>query len=320
MYARDLMIWLHERLAERGTLDETKVRFERLRGYGLLPRGRESAGERLTDEQIANAVLGFTHPLPGFAGHASLVLGDLRPVGGASASIGCAKSLRGAIAALIAERRAYSELVRLTLTVEQDFKGDEYAACVRFDSGGERRCTSFVSKYALTLSQAGAEIGYDHDRLKSMSAVERVFGPTFFRDLADTVHWSRELNRPLKTDWREYESEEEKAALHKRLGARRSSRFLNLRVDASVTWPKEPTRMEFAGHHLVLFPRTKEHSHSISIDLAAERLSDDGARSLINRLLSIMSWCDDQPASLHDGWSGNPIPVPIPRDDRGLMV
>ncbi|MEJ1117095.1 methylamine utilization protein MauJ [Phyllobacterium sp. CCNWLW109] len=78
--------------------------------------------------------------------------------------------------------------------------------------------------------------------------------------------------------------------------------------------------MEFGGHHFVLFPKTKEHSHSISIDLARERISADTARTLINRMLSVMSWCDNQPASLHEGWSGNSIPVPVPRQDLALMT
>jgi hypothetical protein len=128
------------------------------------------------------------------------------------------------------------------------------------------------------------------------------------------------MDRPFKTDWREYETEEEKTVFHKRLGARNSSHFLNLRVDAQVAWPKEPTRIEFGGHNLVLFPKTKDHSHSISIDLKHERISAEAARTLISRMLSVMSWCDDQPASLHEGWSGNPVPVPISRRDLAFVT
>jgi hypothetical protein len=61
MYARDLMVWLHERLAQQEEIEKTLQRFERLRGNALLPRGRENAGLRLSDEQIANAVLAFAH-------------------------------------------------------------------------------------------------------------------------------------------------------------------------------------------------------------------------------------------------------------------
>ncbi|WP_337352950.1 methylamine utilization protein MauJ [Phyllobacterium sp. CCNWLW109] len=320
MYARELMIWLHERLAERGSLDQTRKRFESLRGHNLLPRGRQNAAVRLSNEQIASAVLGFAHPAPGYAGHASLILGNLHTVGGVNASFKSAATLNDTIAVLVGPAGDRSSLQRLTLSVERDFGDDEYVAVLRFRENNETKTVSFVSKYAVSLFQPGAEKGYDHDKLDRLTAIERSLGPNFFRDLSRTVSVSRQLDRPLKTDWREYETEEEKAEFHRRLGAGQSSHFLNLRVDAQVTWPKEPTRMEFGGHHFVLFPKTKEHSHSISIDLARERISADTARTLINRMLSVMSWCDNQPASLHEGWSGNSIPVPVPRQDLALMT
>lgn len=151
MYARDLMIWLHERLADRGTFDQTQKRFESLRGYNLLPRGRENAGVRLSNEQIANAVLGFAHPMPGFCGHASLVLGDMRPVGGPKALLKNASSLKGAVAVLLEAEDANSALLRLTLSVEQDFQGDEYAAVLYYRENGEAKAVSFASKYAHSL-------------------------------------------------------------------------------------------------------------------------------------------------------------------------
>jgi len=320
MYAHDLMFWLHERLGEPGTFDQTQKRFEKLRGYDLLPRGRENAGVRLSDTQIASAVLGFAHPLPGFTGHASLILGDLRAVGGEGVSFRNEPTLLGAIADLVGRGDPSSDLQRLTLSIERDFHGEEYGALLRFREDGQARAVSFVSKYADSLLNLGAEEGYDHEQLDKLSAVQRSFGSIFFRDLSRTVSISRHLDYPFKTDWREYETEEELAEFHSRLGARPSSRFLNLRVDAQVTWPKEPTRIAFGGHYMVLFPKTKEHSHSISIDLTYERISADDARSLINRMLSVMSWCDNQPASLHEGWSGNPVPVPVSKQNLASMT
>jgi hypothetical protein len=104
------------------------------------------------------------------------------------------------------------------------------------------------------------------------------------------------------------------------VGALSNSRFMNIGVETQVTWPKEPTRVSFAGHRFVLFPKTKEYTHSISVDLTNERLSDDGAITLINRFLSLLSWCCDQHAVLGDGWSGNPVPVPVPRPDPAFAT
>ncbi|KZL05554.1 methylamine utilization protein MauJ [Pseudovibrio sp. Ad26] len=320
MYARELMIWLHERLAERGTFAETQRRFESLRGYNLLPRGRENAGVRLSNKQIANAVLGFVHPLIGYSGHASLILGKLRPVGGEAASFNNVTNLNEAIASLIEDHGNEDNLTRMTLSVEQDFQGEEYSATLYFRRSGIAKTASYVSRYAESVLVPGAEELYDHERLERFTAIQRSFAPCFFGTLSKSASISRHLNRPLKTDWQEYKTEEERDEFHRRLGASPSSKFLNLRVDAQVSWPKEPTRVKFGGHHLVLFPKTKENSHSVSVDLIKERLSSDDARSLINRMLSIMSWCEDQPSSLHEGWSGNPVPVPVPKQNLAFMT
>src|SRR3546814_18303966 len=60
-------------------------------------------------------------------------------------------------------------------------------------------------------------------------------------------------------------------------------------------------------------PKTKDHVQSIHIVLHANRLSMEEARTVINRFLSLMTWCDDQYAIAQDGWSGNPVPVAVPK-------
>lgn len=315
MYAKNLSLLLHCRLSEPRSYDETLKRFESLRGYGQLPRGRERAAQHLTNSEIARAVLGFVPTLSGWAGHVALIMGDLRPVGGVAASFSEAASLDEAMVALLSKDENCHALVSLTLSIARIPGNDEYQAKLLFEEDGQRKATSYVSKHALTLAAAGAEKNFDHDRPLSSNTRQLVLNREFFHELKRDIDISRQLDRPLETDWREYETEEERNAFHARLGARSGSRFLNLGVDTTVTWPKEPTRVEFGGHHFVLFPKTKENSHSISIDLQGERIGAEDARTLLNRFLSVLSWCDDRHAILREGWSGNPVPVPVPRRD-----
>ena len=70
MYAKNLSLLLHSQLSEDSSYDQTLTRFEALRGYNQLPRGRENAGQRLSNEQVARAVLGFAPSLCRWAGHA----------------------------------------------------------------------------------------------------------------------------------------------------------------------------------------------------------------------------------------------------------
>ncbi len=315
MYAKNLSYILHRELADPLVYDETLKRFESLRGYGQLPRGREKAAQRLTNKEIQRAVLGYVPTLSGWAGHVALIMCDLRPVGGVSASFTEAASLIEAMVGLLSKDENCNALVSLTLSIARIPGNDEYQAKLLFEEGGRRKITSYVSKYASTLAATGAEKDFDHDRPLSTNTRQLVLNREFFHSLKRDVDLSRHLDRPLETDWREYETEKERNAFHKRLGAHRGSTFLNLGVDTTVTWPKEPTRVTFGGHQFVLFPKTKENSHSISIDLNGERIKAEDARTLLSRFLSVLSWCDDRHAILRSGWSGNPIPVPVPRRD-----
>lgn len=307
-------------MAELHDFESTVQRFESLRGYGMLPRGRENADRRLDDRHIASAVLGFSPSQPGWAGHVSLILSGLQPVGGSSASFQNAPNLGNAVTKLVGSKDAVSQLVNVSLSIISNENDDDYFAQLLFNGEDGLRVTSYVSKHALTLFTEGAEHNFDGERELTPSARQLVLGKDFFRKLFSEVELSRIHNLPFKSDWREYENEEEKQEFHNRLGARCGSNFLNLGVDTQVTWPKEPTRVQFSGHHLVLFPKTKDNSYSISVDLATERLNSDDARTLINRFLSLLSWCDNKHAILRSGWFGNPVPLPVPRRNLAFQT
>ncbi len=90
--------------------------------------------------------------------------------------------------------------------------------------------------------------------------------------------------------------------------------WLHVGVKGSAIWPTEETTVEFGGHKLVLKPATRETEQSIHINL--QGISNVDALTLINRFLSVLSWCDDQPMENRYGWSGNPVPVAVPRESR----
>jgi hypothetical protein len=65
---------------------EFTARFDALRRYGKLPRGRERRDQLLTSSEIGSAILGLAPVHPNWAGHAATILSGLRPIGGADAS------------------------------------------------------------------------------------------------------------------------------------------------------------------------------------------------------------------------------------------
>jgi hypothetical protein len=99
-----------------------------------------------------------------------------------------------------------------------------------------------------------------------------------------------------------------------------NSNFLNVGVDNQVTWPGEETLVDFEGHKLILLPKTRENTTSVHIDLHKNRLTAEDALTVINRFLSVLTWCDDQFAVLQDGWSGSPVPVAVPKRDLAFTT
>jgi len=88
--------------------------------------------------------------------------------------------------------------------------------------------------------------------------------------------------------------------------------WMNVQVKGEAAWPEKETKIKFGGHELLLMPLTKTTEASIHINLKG--ISEIEALTLINRFLSILSWCDDVPMENLYGWSGSPKPVAIPRD------
>lgn len=91
-------------------------------------------------------------------------------------------------------------------------------------------------------------------------------------------------------------------------------RWLNVAVKGSASWPTKETTVVFQGKRLILKPATDDTEQSVHIILRG--ITGAEALTLINRFLSVLSWCDEQPMENRYGWSGTPIPVAVPREFR----
>ena len=90
--------------------------------------------------------------------------------------------------------------------------------------------------------------------------------------------------------------------------------WLNVGIEGGACWPEKETEVEFGGHKLILKPATKDTDQSIHINLKG--INDIEAMTLINRFLSILSWCDDDGIINYGGGYGPPVPVSVPRKSR----
>lgn len=106
----------------------------------------------------------------------------------------------------------------------------------------------------------------------------------------------------------------------KNVKGKKMDRWLNIGVKGNACWPTEETKINFGGHELILKPATKKTKQSVHINL--HRITDVNAMTLINRFLSILSWCDDQGVENCGGGWGTRSPVDVLRESRavGLSV
>jgi hypothetical protein len=287
-------------------------RFETLRSYGQLPRGRENRAARLTDVQIAQAILGLTPTNPGWAGHSAVVMAGLRPVGGATASLMGSETLSAAIALLCSSDEARKQFVGATLSMaEAGVNTSGFADFVVRDGAAIRHIT-FVSPMAVSLLQPGAEQTFDPATRFNRASRQLVLNRDFFDRLASRIQDSARWPEPAG-DGCEYDDEDANRARLQALGVVNGSRFLNIGIDTQTTWPKQETLVEFDQYKLVLMPKTATNTQSVHVDLFVNRLSDAEAVTVVNRFLSVMAWCSDQFAISEGGWSGNPVPVAVAR-------
>jgi hypothetical protein len=248
-------------------------------------------------------------------------LGGLRPIGGVEASFQNCAALGSAVECLLQNPAALDSFLELRVSDSEIYTKAHGRGAITYRSGNGVLTAYYVHQNALSLFQSGAEKDFDPRELISSAVTETVFYPPFFRRIVGEL--KREASAPPITpviDPRDEDEETRKEERIKRLGILRNSTFLNLAVDNQVTWPPVETVVNFERYRLILMPPTREHTTSIHIDLAGQGITSEKAVSLINRFLSLMTWCDDNYAILQEGWSGNPIPVPVPKPNLGLIT
>jgi hypothetical protein len=301
--------------------DDIARRFESLRGFRLLPTGRTKNTTQLSLGQIATAILSIATVRPGFAGLAGKVLSNLRPVEGVDASFQRSPTLGSALECLFENSVALDSLLELRVSDSEIYTNAYGRGAIAYRSADRVITAYYVSQTAVSMHQTGAEQDFNHRNLISSVVTEIVFYRPFFKRIDHELR--REAAAPPRAavvDPHDEDDETRRDERARRLMILPNSRFLNLGVDAQVTWPPEETRVEFEGYRLILMPKTAENTTSIHIDLVGQRISQEKAVSLINRFLSLMTWCDDQFAVRQQGWYGTPIPVPVRKQELAFMT
>jgi hypothetical protein len=302
------------------TASEVEERFNSLRAYGRLPRGRQNRERALTDVEIATALMAMTSAQPTWAGHTVAVLEKLQPVGGSGQSFGGARTFLEALSHILSDVGSRDSLIHVRISPAEFGINVHGFAEIAFSAESDILRSYYVPQMAQSLIGPGAESRFDAEKRYAPFAVEYVLDREFFRVLTRKIAEQRARPTLPPGDGSEYDAVEAEELRRRKLGVTPHSRFLQIGVDNQVDWPRTETLISFDKYKLVLMPKTKEHVQSVHIDLTANQLSLEEARTVINRFLSLLTWCDDQFAIAQDGWAGNPVPVPVPRRDLAFAV
>ncbi len=187
----------------RRTDAEMVQRFQRLRGFGMLPKSRGKNAESLSNREIVAGILSIVTVKPGFAGVAAKTLINLRPVGDTQASFRNAKTFGEALAAILGNSDTLEDLVEVRASDSEIFKNGHGRGIIVYRDGEEEKTAYYVGQTALTLMQPGAEKTFDPRSLISTMISEFLFLPRFFRKIANelqrekcTAHRCRRVQFP----------------------------------------------------------------------------------------------------------------------------
>ncbi len=288
-------------------------RFQSLRGYGLLPKSRGKNAQHLSVTEIVAGVLSLATPQPGFAGLVSKVLMNLRPVGGIEASFAQCDTFGKAVEAILNNSETLNSLIEVRVSDSEHGVNSNGLAAIDYIANNTQKTAYYIGSTATSVLQSGAERTFD-SRQFSPIVTQTVYYPLFFKRL--DLELQREMQEPavpsdVYPEEEDEEREDEERA--RRLGLTPGSRFLNVGVDNQVDWPNTETVVDFEGYKLILMPKTRDNMTSVHIDLPGQRIGAEEALTRINHFLSMLAWCNDQFAMLQDWWSGNPVPVAVPK-------
>ena len=191
MFAKNLEALLSELCQKcdvsRSHRDEFAERFDTLRRYGQLPRGRENRAKLLTNSQIAAAIFGLASTKTGWAGHAAIILSKLRPVGGPTASFYGTVSLLKAVECLLSDAKTRGSFIKLCVSTSESGINSHGFATLSYENDGVGCQSFFVPQEAVSLLQPGAECDFDAEKRYSAVSKDTTFNREFFDRIAKEI-------------------------------------------------------------------------------------------------------------------------------------
>ena len=153
-------------ISERSSAEMVQ-RFQSLRGFGFLPKGRGKSAQQLSVTQVVSGILSIVTVKPGYSGLVTKILMKLRPVGGESASFNQATTFGKALEMILQNDDLLETLIEIRMSDSEIYTNGYCRAEIQYRENDINKTAYYVGELAVSLLQKGAEKNFDPSDLIS---------------------------------------------------------------------------------------------------------------------------------------------------------
>jgi len=186
---------------ESGLNSEMVTRFQKLREFNLISKGRGRNAEFLNIDEVVSGILSMVADKSGMAATTVIGLRNLRPVGAQKDAFARAPTLAAAIAAPIQDEALLATVKKIHLGDSDPISFMATSAEIIYQAGDYKCVTQYVPPTAVSLFKEGGEVGFDRHSLHNQSVSrELVITPRLLsriaREIRDAKASIRQENDP----------------------------------------------------------------------------------------------------------------------------
>jgi hypothetical protein len=173
---------------ESGLHSEMVTRFQRLREFRLISKGRGRNAEFLNTDEVVSGILSMVADKSGMAASTVIGLRNLKPAGAQEDAFARAPTLATAIAAAIEDETIRASVKRIYLGDSDPVSSMATSAEIVYEAGNYECVTQYVPGTAVSLFREGAEVGFDrHSLHKPSVSRELVITPRLLSSIAREI-------------------------------------------------------------------------------------------------------------------------------------
>jgi hypothetical protein len=181
---------------ESGQYTDMVTRFQKMRDFGQMSKGRGRNAEFLSPDEIVAGIFSLASEKPGFAAVTAIGLMRMLPVGLPEDAFAQAPTLSEALVAALASKKLRETIVEVRLGDSDPQAHNSTTAAIVYRDGGKVLTSQYIGSTALSLFAKGKEKEFDRRSFGAFSmAREMVVSPRLLNEIANQMERAIEQQR-----------------------------------------------------------------------------------------------------------------------------